>query len=331
MKKIVDSDYIYILKAAAIFSVICAHVANTGNQKLIVQEMALILENIGSLGVGVFYFFAGYFFDTRKNLKKFFKDKMKKILIPWIFTGTIVYLYVNLRKGGINVKEWLFWIVGYKTYLYFLTNLMFFYGYYYVFKTKKNLSIVTVFIGIISLNLSAFGFLEYINPYLNPFNFIIYFSLGKIVAMHAGLKKLKEFSFEHRYIFLVMYIFISILSQLLSISMGYFGKITLLSQALSLMIFMGFGQSVCFNKDYIIDVGKKSFSIYLVHMPFAGIITYVFNKYTILGYLLFFKPFIVLYLTYNFINLAIYLTKAIKIGTKINGLIEISKKARERR
>lgn len=328
MKKIAESDYIYVLKAAAIFSVICAHVANISYQKPLIQGMAFVLENIGSLGIGIFYFFAGYFFNTQKTFKEFFKDKIKKILVPWIFTGTIVYLYVNLRKGNINIKEWLFWIIGYKTYLYFLTNLIFFYIYYYLFRPKKKLIIVTIFFGIISLNLSAFGFLENINPYLNPFNFIIYFSLGNITNIEIGLKKLKEFSFEYKYIFLIIYIFISILSKLLNISMGYFGKITLLFQLLSLMVFMGFGQNIYFNKDYIIDIGKKSFSIYLIHMPFAGIITYIFNKYPNLSYLVFLRPFIVLYLTYKFINLSIYLTKIIKFGTEINNLIGISEKGR---
>lgn len=322
MSKISDSEYIYILKAAAIFSVICAHVSNVSCQKLIIQGMSLILENIGSLGIGIFYFFAGYFFNTQKNFKEFLKDKTKKILIPWIFTGTIIYLYVNLRKDNINIKDWLLWIVGYKTYLYFLTNLIFFYSYYYLFGLKKSIILISIFLGIISLNLNAFGFIKNINPYLNPFNFIIYFSIGKLIGINNGLTKLKVYSFKYKYIFLILYIFISILSQIFSVSMGYFGKITLLSQLLSFVIFIGFGQCLYFNKKFIIDIGKKSFSIYLIHMPFAGIITYIFNKYISLEYLVFFRPFIVLYLTYKFINLLINLSRISRFKVNLIGISE---------
>lgn len=328
--KINDSDYVYILKAIAIFSVICAHVANVNSQERIIQIMSSILENIGSLGVGVFYFFAGYFFNTEKNFLDFFRVKVKKILIPWIFTGTIIYLYVNFRKGNIDIKEWIYWIIGYKTYLYFLTNLIFFYILYFVLKPKKKLIIVTIFLGVVSLNLNIFNFINNITPYLNPFNFITYFSVGKLVSIDENLKKLKEFSYKYKYISLFIFIIILFISQLLDIKVGYFSKVTLLFQVLSLVMFMGFGQSSYFNKAYIVDLGKKSFTIYLIHMPFAGIITYIFNKYIFLKYLILLRPFIVLYLTYKFINLLIDLTKISKFGIKINNLIGISEKVKQR-
>ena len=317
-----DKQYIYILKAIAIFFVICAHVANIDSQNRIIHLMAIILENMGSLGIGIFYFFAGYFFTTQKSFLQFMNDKLKNILIPWLFTGVVIYLYVNIRKGDINFKELLLWLVGYKTYLYFLTNLLFFYCFYFLFTTKKIVILSSFLFGIISLNLTAFGFLNEINPYLNPFNFIIYFSIGKLINEKSKFQKMKEIGYRYRYLFAYIYIIIAVASDLLNISAGYFGKITLILQISSLMMFIGFGQNIKFKKNYIIDIGRKSYSIYLLHMPVAGIITYIFNRYLVLEYFIFLRPFIVLFLTYQIINLVIYLER---FGIKIDYLIGVKK------
>ena len=50
-------------------------------------------------------------------------------------------------------------------------------------------------------------------------------------------------------------------------------------------------------KDLLIYVGKASFSIYLLHMPFAGIIANILNKSEAFALLTFVRPIIVIAIT----------------------------------
>lgn len=51
-------------------------------------------------------------------------------------------------------------------------------------------------------------------------------------------------------------------------------------------------------KDVLIKIGKYSFSIYLVHMPFAGVITNLINRLPYQGGLVFLRPILVVGITY---------------------------------
>lgn len=55
------SDRLYIMKAIAIFSVVCAHVAGNVNTRM-GYIMSNILENLGSIGVVLFLGISGCFF-----------------------------------------------------------------------------------------------------------------------------------------------------------------------------------------------------------------------------------------------------------------------------
>ena len=66
----IESDAIWKLKGVAIFSVICAHcsVVPAGE---IAAYFYHVLQNIGSVGVGAFFWASGYFFNLNMPIREF--------------------------------------------------------------------------------------------------------------------------------------------------------------------------------------------------------------------------------------------------------------------
>ena len=114
------SQMITIVRGLVIVFVICAHVAYITRNNAIGLYSMHLLSNIGSVGVGIFFFCSGLCFHPWKyTLSTFVIRKGKTIGIPWIFIGTLVWLYVVLRKGDISIISWMRFLSGYLSYLYF--------------------------------------------------------------------------------------------------------------------------------------------------------------------------------------------------------------------
>ena len=80
------NNYIYILKALAIFSVICAHSTPLvdGSSKWNVLSSQL-LDYLGTFGVPIFFCISGYLFaGNRRNWGDFWKRKVTTLFLPWI-------------------------------------------------------------------------------------------------------------------------------------------------------------------------------------------------------------------------------------------------------
>ena len=127
------SEKFWLLKAFAIIAVVACHCTNTIDNPGRINTIATYFFDAwkGS-GVPVFYFCAGFFFKDGNNFLSFVKNKMLSIVLPWIFTGTLIWLYIVLRKGGVSFDNWLGYLFLRDSYLYFLTDLMIFYIIMYV-------------------------------------------------------------------------------------------------------------------------------------------------------------------------------------------------------
>ena len=138
-----EREYIYSLKVLAVISIVSAHcVVIQQNSNELNILFSWMLEQIGSIGVGVFYIISGYLFYRNKYcIKDFFKRKVKSLFIPWIVVGTGVYLYIFIRKGNLGISTWLAFILGDGSYLYFLTLLIIFYLIFFYY-TKNNLFLI---------------------------------------------------------------------------------------------------------------------------------------------------------------------------------------------
>jgi len=187
-----EREYIYFLKALALFSIVSAHVGTITNNTPISIIFSLILSSIGSIGVGLFFLISGYLFSkSNKSFRIFSKTKLTTIIIPWFFCGTILFLYVALRKGDLNLYNW-FITITVHSHLYFLSILMVFYFAFWRIKKNMYFLLCNIVLSIISISLTGLGWVP-IYPYINPFNWSIYFILGMIIKKYNLLEKMALF------------------------------------------------------------------------------------------------------------------------------------------
>jgi peptidoglycan/LPS O-acetylase OafA/YrhL len=322
LSTITERNYIYALKVFAVVSIVAAHSGGVGLKTNQVNNIfSWILDQIGSIGVGLFFIVSGYlFYNNRHNLNTFFKKKVKTIFLPWIVTGTLVYLYVVLRKGSIGFESWINFLLGNGTYLYYLTLLITFYIIF--FYTSKNKAFVysTIILSGLGIVLTAMGVFEGINPFLNPLNFICYFSVGVLIASNNALLKIAYSCNKYKSFLLGLYIVLLILTGIFNISSGYFGYATLLVQPVAISLIFGLATMAFLYNEKVLELGIESFGIYLIHMPVAGIITFIFNHYD-LWVLTLVRPIIVIAITLGFIRFYKTFGRKLKINNYTNPLI----------
>lgn len=328
MKDFNERSYIYILKAFALISIVCAHVSVVSKDtNLFNNTSGLILDSLGSIGVGVFLLISGYlFFNNKKSLTVFFKAKIKTIFIPWVFCGTLNFLYVALRKGGLDFFNWMLALTQH-SHLYYLTVLILSYLLFWRLKNENWFLILMIVLSLISIKLTGFGILK-VNPYTNPFNWSIYFSFGILIKKYNLLEKTAMIS--KKYFLTVSLLYLTTLAIYVynGTYISYWAYAPIIAEIIAIAILMGLSMffiGIKSNK-ILLKLGEMSFAIYLLHMPFAGMITYIFNHYN-LWFLTFFRPIIVILITIVGIEIARYLFRKIHGGNIINILIGLNRNA----
>ncbi|OBS13150.1 hypothetical protein ATE49_13880 [Elizabethkingia miricola] len=253
-----------ISKFFAIVSVVIAHYISDD-----FSMWSRLLQRVGTFGVPCFFFLSGYFYNIEKyGFLIFFKNKIKGILVPWVFTGTIVYL---VTKKHFDIAEWIMWIAGIGTYLYYLSVLIFLFLLFSISLLRnKYILIVLILLNIVSL---AITYLNHYNiySYLNIFNWIGFFSLGMLAKGHlynviTALKK---------YTYIIILLSIGIITYItLTIESnyaGYFSKYAFGLEILGGGVLLLISSYKVFNNKMILMVSKYSFSIYLIHFLFFPI------------------------------------------------------------
>ena len=150
-----EKKYIYILKCLAVLSIVTAHCGNIARDNNIIANIFYwIMTQIGAIGVGVFYIISGYlFYKNLDSFKLFFSKKVKGIVVPWIITGSFVYLVMSMKNNVLNLKSFIGFLFLGKSYLYYLSILMIFYLIYFfikyclyiIFNNKKNINLTMLF------------------------------------------------------------------------------------------------------------------------------------------------------------------------------------------
>ena len=99
------SEKFWLLKAFAIIAVVACHCTNTIDNPGRINTIATYFFDAwkGS-GVPIFYFCAGFFFKGSGKFLPFVKNKVVSIIVPWVFTGTLIWLYIVLRKLPVYYK-----------------------------------------------------------------------------------------------------------------------------------------------------------------------------------------------------------------------------------
>lgn len=300
-----ESRLIYILKAFAIFSVVCAHISlipETFSKESVF--VCTLLNEIGAVGVGIFYCVSGYLFAYEKEKKNsfvtFLVKKIKTIGLPWIVSASLVYFYVAIRKGG-SFQEWLLSVVGYMSSYWFLTVLFMLYIiYFFVQKAKHHKAVVTMLgvLSLVSVILRVKGIIEQdsLGVYLNIFNWSVFFSLGYLVN---GVKE-KVFAvlIDKRMVMALAALSASLLILIPLWDMGkfsyfYWGYIFI--ELIVIGACVGWAGLISGKERKGLQlIGKMSFSIYLYNeLVWAGLVVNLGNRIDFWP-ILFIRPVIVI-------------------------------------
>jgi len=266
----------------AILTIISAHI-NIKNSEIISN----FYSAIGSIGVIVFLIAAGYYFKPNKQPIHFIKKKAVSIAIPWIVLGSMVYVVNSILIGSrLGILSWIGWLVGYKTYLYFVPVILicFVLFYYHNLPTL----IVAMGLNVVSLSLTSAGILEpvvktlHITNYLNFFNWIGFFAVG-ILLRRIPYEKCITFFTRTRIPVLCFSIFGVVLVTFTEYRVGYFSSFGWVFELIC--AWSVFGVCTCkriYNK-FSVSVSETSYGIYILHMMFVGILGKIYSVHPIVS------------------------------------------------
>lgn len=320
---ICESERIWQMKAVAILFVVCAHCAGVLDTATIYStHISLFMQSLGSLGVPVFFMLSGYLFKY-KPFKVWWRAKIMNLVLPWLFCGAIVYIYMCIRKGGFSLIGLVKWCVGYNTYLWFMTVTLVMIvlaeciSYLCtVFNCKEEFVWGTwILVCILFLFLERYRIIVML-PYLNPFRWGWIFGLGVLLKKHISIGSLPVFPY-------------SVLLGIIMVCWGTwkFGIITYWSRAwwcFALMVIvcaLPFYVSRFYIGKIISQIGKRSFSIYLLHMPIAGAVANLLNCISDpIGISVIIRPIIVIAITYAGI---LVMLRAVDVFIKIEKISRI--------
>lgn len=262
------SNTMKIAKVLAILTVIMAHSRN-GDYEFI----GIITERIGAVGVPVFFFIAGYYFKVGSEITKFWKKKVITVILPWIFTGSLLFLNRCIKLGFSNfsILKLFNWLLGNGTYLWYLTILILCYAFFSYAKSKPIL-VTFIAINVISLLMTSFGILDLlankvgfqINNYLNIFNWLGYFSLG--ILAKGRMEVILSFLKSKILIILLGYPLLLVVGYLIEPNTGgYFSKLAIPMELAGIIYIFALSSLYIFNKNIIYTISELTFSIYLTH------------------------------------------------------------------
>lgn len=301
------SNSIYYFKAIAIFCVLLAHCCIWSNESQIGKSLSLVLKNLGTIGVAIFFVVSGFLFDKSKSRKKdfisFFSVKFKRICIPWFFSAVVFLLYIGVRHD-VDFVSLLLNAIGIKSFYWYLAiTIQLYIIYYFIYKCKKTYTIVA-FLGTFSFcyPIMSFASIDYLmNFELNPIRWFFFFSAGICISYFYRNKKMMNIISSQFLKFFCLFLFVTVLFILWyqNISLSYksvfyipFASLGFISVLLIVQILMK--RKVLSTT--LIKIGKYSFGLYLYQMfPWTGLLVYIANKFNI-PLLILLNPFICLFI-----------------------------------
>lgn len=298
-----------VARVIAILTVISAHITIRTS-----DLVANFYSAIGSIGVVVFMIASGYYYKHTDFLT-LVKKKTISIVIPWIVIGSAVWLVDTLLNGrGFSIQSLFLWLVGYKTYLYYVVVLLICFVLFYV-HNKVSLYIAMA-INAVSIILTVFGvtdtFIEtlHITNYLNVANWIGFFALGMLLQKmdHA---KLYQFIVYTRWLWFAISSIATLIITVTGYKVGYFSPLGWLYELVSALSILGIcTYSFTYNK-FTVSISEMSYAIYLLHLMFTGVLAKIYGMHVSLSL---FANIFVLAVTYFILFLGKVVAEKIKLG-----------------
>lgn len=305
----IRSNSLFVAKAFAILSVVCAHMGFT-NEYFVAEA---IRNCLGQIGVAIFFIISGFFYKrTECDTKKYWSKKLKTFFIPWILfaIGTFALsILLNKSLEGFPLSFVKYFLGIGSLYWYMSISFVMFVIFKYI--TKRWQLVFCIVISVVSVYLTAYHVIpqhQYFNQYINLFNWIGFFALGILLRTENLLEKLiNTKSFIISLIIVVASISVAVLRG--NEVKAYVDVTSLFTEVFGFVLILNLSDWLANNK-LLIDIGKKSFFIYLMHIQVAGIVT-TRLPYNAVFFIL--RPFIALAVCYIVSVVFKYLLKLLKM------------------
>lgn len=302
--KLRERQIITRMRAVAVFLIVLAHCnAIPQDSSLMAKKLMELCSSVSFFGVWIFFLLGGYLLAYEKrSLWAVIKRKSQTILLPWLFTGTVVYLYTILRHGELSLWTYTRFILGYGSYLWYMTVYTVLMTLFLFFRDCKWFPWIAIVTGII---FNATGILySFVGERYELYYFVgggwpIAFGLGYL------LNDLKIQRILYRKIVRYGWIWTAttIGAVLLSFSIKgrwyywsdcYVWLCILVTPTIFLIASCSSGNV---NRNRMLEkIGGDSFSIYLTHMPVVGLINNLLCRVDG-GYSVAIRPFLVIGIT----------------------------------
>lgn len=213
-----------------------------------------------------------------------------------------------LRKGGLTFDNWINFTLGNGSYLYFNTVLLLMFILFYNINTVKAQCTLLV-LGLTMIIYQSEILKSYSNyTYLNPFVWCGWFAVGQMLKNNPINL---EVIFKYRVLWYIAYPVILIYTAYKNTSIGYWSSHAVVIEVIAIFFVMNVAPKGGKCMGWI---GRRTFLIYLIHMPIAGIVSNIMNRFMISAIITVFRPMLVLVLTAGCIMLLEYSVN--KIGVK---------------
>lgn len=251
------------MRIARVFAILFVIMAHSRNENYLV--ISTITERLGAIGVPVFFIMSGYFFNIKKyGVKAFWKKRITSILIPWFFTGSVMYTITMIHEiSNFKILGLINFILGNGSYLWYLLVLIVCYLIFGLID-KKWFCITFVVLNVISLVLTSFGLIAPPNPYLNVLNWSGFFAVGLLLKDHMeGMLSLIK---RKALLIIPSYILLLGLGVLIEPNAGgYFSKLALPMELTGIAVVLTFASMKIFDFTLMYKASGLAFSVYLTH------------------------------------------------------------------
>lgn len=259
------SNRIWVIKAIAIMTIFFAHMPLASNYPPIVEK---IYQLLGWIGVPTFFIMSGFLHKTITYAG--WIKKVKRLIIPLLIWGTLTYLVQCIKPSAMfSFVDLGKWIIGSKTYLYFVWVLLAIFILYSLYDNP----ILWMLVGTVSIIMTQYQIIPYTQfwtPYMNPLNFISYFSLG-ILLRRQNEVNLFLTRKSSALIYIILLIFLCVLVVGLELT-WYFNMHTHIAQICASLLLVSLMMTYQVSSRFLLYIGKTSFIIYLTHMQVASTI-----------------------------------------------------------
>ena len=235
--------------------------------------------------------------------------------------GSISFFWtIRYNEFSFDVLGFINYLLGNGSYLYYLTILMLCYILIYFLPPKDKIYYILIGINIVSVLLTSFNILPkevyknkmiftYLNPYLNILNWIGIFAIGVLIKRHNLLEKMQERLEKNWILILLAIAIIGIILILCKQTTSYWNLLTILIGIIGFVAVITISLKLT-KINLLVDIGKKSFHIYLIHLLFLEKLNQIYTANSIFAII---RPVITVLIIYMLVLLGQKIAKLLNI------------------